>query len=290
MQQPSGVDRARRRTDDLDAATDRSGRSASGPRRFQDGALQMLTIRRRRSLNGILASLALAGVLALPGSVSADHLEGTEMLAPDLAPGESVLHEQYLGLGKSGIPNVVYDGNPTFVDGERVTATILEVVIQGDAPSTAQGTAELLSTSTLTATVPADWSTNEFAWIRFDERIDVRYTAPSATALLEAGCDSKLYVRVGLLIDIVGDAGTHATIDPVSELPLVLVSVPTIHCPAAVLATPPATDLLAPAPVTPDHPAGTMGLLAMLSALASTVIMTRGRWRAGWDSNPRPKD
>jgi hypothetical protein len=279
---------------DLDAATDRSGRSVSGPRRFQDGALQMLTVRRRRPLKGILAGLAVACVLALPGSVNADHIEGTEMLAPDLAPGESVLHEQYLGLAKSGIPNIVYDGNPTFLDGERLTATIMEVVIQGDAPSTAQGTAELQSPSTLTATVPADWSTNEFASIRFDERVDVRYTAPGATALLEAGCDSKLYLRVGLLIDIVGDAGTHATIDPASELPLAQVSVATIHCPALAQPTPrptpPPTDLLAAAPVTPDDPAGAMMALAISALVTWSVIKARGRWRAGWDSNPRPKD
>jgi hypothetical protein len=251
----------------------------------------MLTVRRRRPAKGILASLAMAGVLALPGSVNADHVEGTEMFAPDLAPGESILHEQYLELSKSGIPNIAYDGNPTFLGGERLTATITEVVIQGDGPSTAQGTAELQSTATLTATVPADWSANEFAAIPFDEQIAVMYTAPSAATLLETGCHSALYFRIGLLIDILGDAGTHATIDPASELPLAQISFATIRCPAVVQPTPPPTDMLGPANVTPDDRARTILELVMLSALAaSTVIMASGRWRAGWDSNPRPKD
>ncbi len=167
-----------------------------------------------------------------------------------------------------------------------------EVVITGVGPAATDGTAELLTPPTLTATVPDDWSTSVFAEIAFSEAIQVAYTAPSAAALRDAGCDGPIIVRVGLLIDVVGDGGTHATIDPASELPFAQVSVPTISCPALAAPTPPRTDTaVAPEPIASDGEGGgtEMVALVVLLALGATLLVPR-RWRAGWDSNPRPKD
>ncbi len=126
----------------------------------------------------------------------------------------------------------------------------------------------------------------------FSEPIQVAYTAPSAATLRDAGCDGSVVVRVGVRIDVVGDAGTHATIDPASELPFAQISVPTIACPAVAAPTPPRTDTAAlSGPVARGDEGGATGILAIVAALAlGATMLTPRRWRAGWDSNPRPKD
>jgi hypothetical protein len=135
-----------------------------------------------------------------------------------------------------GLPNVAYESARSFVPGETVVATITGVAVRGRFPGTPSidraGAAELLSPTTLVATVPADWGTVKSAAIVFEPPVVLLYTAPTAAALdCRHHAGATFYPRIGVTADFVGNAGTRATIDTTSAIPMAEIMEPEIDCP-----------------------------------------------------------
>lgn len=162
----------------------------------------------------LFAATLTAAVLAVGGAPAVRGDQATLLdFVEQIGPGETAEWSFTLVIVAAGIPNVAYENAESFVAGETVTATITPIV-QPDG----FGTVELIGDDTLTGTAPDDWKSGEsgeFGDIAFTPQLTVRYTAPS---LEELGCTDHpgetFYGHVGILADLIGDAGTRAHIDP----------------------------------------------------------------------------
>ena len=182
------------------------------------------------------AALATLLVATAPAITSADQATvggGGDM--PELAPGMVIVREAPLRISHFGVPNVAYADGP-FVPGETVTATVTGIVVRGrfrgEPYLEHPGHAELLSSVTLTATVPLTWLTDLFTELVFDPPVEIRYQAPTTAAL---GCarhqGEGMSLQAGITADFAGSSGTEAWIDETSPIPLAEIIAPEMRCP-----------------------------------------------------------
>ena len=188
--------------------------------------------RKRVFLGAALATLLL---VAAPATTSADQAVVGVGDMRELAPGEVIVKAEPLRISHFGTPNVAYE-DASFVPGETVSATITGVVVRGrfarepllDHP----GHAELLSSATLSATVPLTWRTDLSTELVFDPPVAIWYQAPTTAAL---GCarhqGEGTSLRVGITADFAGSSGTEAWIDETSAIPFAEIIGPEIGCP-----------------------------------------------------------
>ena len=195
--------------------------------------------------------------------------------------------------------NVAYDEGGTFLDGETVTATISDPKVSRQPV----GTAELVGETTVTGTVFEGWEgwtegDGTSGCFQFSPEVRVRFTAASAADL---GCDDRPGAEVwGFIeahVDFVGDSGTlaqtTATVPNGSEDEAIIAAgvtcpsspTPTNPPPAAVSATPPATDA-AQTEFELDTTSGPLLWIALIAALGLLLLgLLRRRDRA--DHRPR---
>jgi hypothetical protein len=180
----------------------------------------------RRRLTLIVA-VTIGSAFSLPPDARADQAIMLHDGYFEISPGAVVDHSDVLVISRYGIPTVKFDGATGFADSETVVATITLSTqkIEG------LGTVELLSSPTLSATTPADWTSGDSAEFQFEPVIELRYTAPSAAAL---GCaehpGERFTTHLGVAATLVGSAGTMASFSA-SDFPSVVMFI--VRCPAA---------------------------------------------------------
>jgi hypothetical protein len=243
----------------------------------------------------VVAGATLAINLMLPLAARADQAILSHDALFVLRPGESVEHSDTLVLSRFGIPTVVFTGTSGFADNETVVATIALSLQNIDD----LGTVELLSSSTLTGTTTAAWTSDppdpaasEFT---FDPPISLRYTAPSAVELDCAGHPGKTFrTHLGVAATLVGSAGTTASFSA-DDFPGVVMF--DVTCPAAV--APPSEAPSAPHPtlpptdaeaVSPSDPNGTPipPWFAIACPVIAAVIAATFSRRPSADRSRRP--
>jgi hypothetical protein len=218
----------------------------------------------------VVAGAVLALNLAFPFAVGADQAIMSHDALFALRPGESVEHSDTLVLSRFGIPTVVFTGTSGFADNETVVATIALSLQNVDD----LGTVELLSSSTLTGTTTAAWTSDppdpaasEFT---FDPPISLRYTAPSAVDLDCAGHPGKTFrTHLGVAATLVGSAGTTASFSA-DDFPSVVIF--DVTCPAASsLGTAPPTDTVQTSAAGTPKPSFPAWLLMLGPAVAAVI-------------------
>ncbi len=181
------------------------------------------------------AALATVLLATAPAIASADQAVIGEAGMPQLAPGEVIVKSEWLRISHYGLPNVAYR-DASFVPGEAVSATITGVVVRGRFRGEPRlehpGQAELLSSATLSATVPLTWQTDLNAELVFDPPVEIRFRAPTKAGL---GCEAHqgegTNLQVGVTADFAGSSGTEAWIDETSAIPFAAILEPDVRCP-----------------------------------------------------------
>jgi hypothetical protein len=223
----------------------------------------MRRARRTRGAQPFAITALLLSTLAVPSAALADQALFDPDMAPAMDPGDVIVHDYRLYVGRAGIPNVAYENAATFAAGETVVATLAAVV-----SPPGFGSVQILSAMTVTG-VTVDWGT-ESAVLEFSPVVQFRYVAPTAADLdCDAHPGQDFFGAFGVQAAMVGSAGTLASVDttrfPNGARGTVSVR---LTCPAAQPAAP-ATDVAPLAADTSRQP----GLGSSLSILAGGVSM-----------------
>jgi hypothetical protein len=153
----------------------------------------------------VIFAVAVGTSLAFPLVARADQAILLHDATFFLGPNEMVQYTDNLIMSRTGLPTVVFDGSTGFADDETVVATIALSTRDLDG----LGSAELLSSPTITGTTSAVWTTDTSSSFEFQPAIELRYTAPSAEDL---GCDDhpgeRFTTHLGVHATLAGSAGT----------------------------------------------------------------------------------